>query len=186
MQVTEILTDHTLMALDLQGSPEDPIRFFLDRIDQFDRAGIHWHWHPEVEFNVILRGRMEYYVENEHHTLAAGQGIFKNANILHMAQPARETPDAEMFSVILDPSFIAPVQSVIYRKYIAPFLGSQGCGAWSFPRRCPGSRPAWTPCAGPTRCTRPRPAPMSCTSTGCCARCGRPWPSTPRSCPATT
>ena len=126
MQVTEILTDHTLMALDLQGTPEEPIRFYLDRMDQFDRAGIHWHWHPEVEFNVILRGRMEYYVENEHHTLAAGQGIFKNANILHMAQPARETPDAEMFSVILDPSFIAPVQSVIYRKYIAPFLGSQG------------------------------------------------------------
>ena len=125
MQVTEILTDHTLMALDLQGTPEEPIRFYLDRMDQFDRAGIHWHWHPEVEFNVILRGRMEYYVENEHHTLAAGQGIFKNANILHMAQPARETPDAEMFSVILDPSFIAPVQSVIYRKYIAPFLGSQ-------------------------------------------------------------
>ena len=126
MQVTEILTDHTLMALDLRGTTDYPIRFYLDIMDQFDRAGIHWHWHPEVEFNVIIRGKLEYYVENEHHTLSAGQGIFKNANILHMAQPAQETPDAEMFSVILDPAFIAPVQSVIYRKYVAPFLGSRG------------------------------------------------------------
>lgn len=126
MQVTEILTDHTLMALDLRSTADYPIRFYLDIMDQFDRAGIHWHWHPEVEFNVITRGKIEYYVENEHHTLSAGQGIFKNANILHMAQPARETPNAEMFSVILDPSFIAPVQSVIYHKYVAPFLGNQG------------------------------------------------------------
>lgn len=140
MQVTEILTDHTLMALELRGTPEEPIRFYLDIMDQFDRAGIRWHWHPEVEFNVITRGRMEYYVENEHFTLSAGQGIFKNANILHMAQPARETPDAQMFSTILDPAFIAPVQSVIYRKYVAPFLGSQGLRSLVFSPEVPWQR----------------------------------------------
>ena len=59
MQVTEIQTDHTLMALDLSSTPEYPIRFYLDIMDQFDRAGIHWHWHPELEFNVITRGTIE-------------------------------------------------------------------------------------------------------------------------------
>lgn len=39
MQVTEIQTDHTLMALDLSSTPEYPIRFYLDIMDQFDRAG---------------------------------------------------------------------------------------------------------------------------------------------------
>lgn len=126
MQVTEILTDHTLMALELRGARNTPFGFTWTSWTQFDRAGIHWHWHPELEFNVITRGTMEYYVENEHHTLTAGQGIFKNANILHMAQPASHTPDAEMFSVIMDAAFLAPPQSVIYQKYVAPFLGSQG------------------------------------------------------------
>ena len=126
MQVTEIQTDHTLMALDLSSTPEYPIRFYLDIMDQFDRAGIHWHWHPELEFNVITRGTIEYAVENEHDTLSAGQGILKNANLLHMAQPAPETPDAEMFSIIMDPLFIAPPQSLLYRKYVAPLLGSRG------------------------------------------------------------
>ena len=56
MQVTEIQSDHTLMALDLSSTPEYPIRFYLDIMDKFDRAGIHWHWHPELEFNVITRG----------------------------------------------------------------------------------------------------------------------------------
>lgn len=129
MQVTEILTDHTLMALDLQGAEDYPIRFYLDIMDQFDRAGIHWHWHPALEFNVITKGTIEYFVENEHYTLTAGQGIVKNAHLLHMAQPASHTPDAAMFSVIMDPAFLAPAGSVIYRKYIAPLLGSQGLGS---------------------------------------------------------
>lgn len=126
MQVTEILTDHTLMALELRGSEDYPIRFYLDIMDEFDLRGIHWHWHPELEFNVITRGTMEYYVENEHHTLTAGQGIVKNANVLHMAEPAAHSPDAEMFSVIMDAAFIAPPRSVIYQKYVAPLLGAQG------------------------------------------------------------
>ena len=36
MQVTEILTDHTLMALDLQGAEDYPIRFYLTHHKQFD------------------------------------------------------------------------------------------------------------------------------------------------------
>ncbi len=119
-------------------------------MDQFDRAGIHWHWHPELEFNVITRGTMEYYVENEHHTLTAGQGIFKNANILHMAQPASHTPDAEMFSVIMDAAFLAPPQSVIYQKYVAPSWAARGSAACASPLRSPGSGKCWTCSASPT------------------------------------
>lgn len=150
MQVTEILTDHTLMALDLQGAEDYPIRFYLDIMDQFDRAGIHWHWHPALEFNVITKGTMEYFVENEHYTLTAGQGIVKNAHLLHMAQPAAQTPDAEMFSVIMDPAFLAPAGSVIYQKYVAPSWAARGWGAWSSPRRSPGGGRCWTPSARPT------------------------------------
>ena len=126
MQVTHIQTDHTLMAVELRSSAEFPIRFYLDIMDEFEQACIQWHWHPELEFNVITRGTMEYYVENEHYTLTAGQGILKNANVLHMAEPAKNTPDAEMFSIIMDPEFIAPARSVIYQKYIAPHMGAQG------------------------------------------------------------
>lgn len=42
----------------------------------------------------------------------------KNANVLHMAEPDSNSPDAEMFSVIMDTEFIAPVKSLIYQKYI--------------------------------------------------------------------
>ena len=125
MQVTSILTDHTLMAVDLRPSPDYPIRFYLDVMDEFEQACIRWHWHPELEFNVITKGSIEYYVDNEHFTLSAGQGILKNANVLHMAEPAQNTPDAEMFSVIMDAQFIAPARSVIYQKYVAPLERNQ-------------------------------------------------------------
>ena len=125
MQVTNILTDHTLMAVDLRPSADYPIRFYLDVMDEFEQACIRWHWHPELEFNVITKGSIEYYVDNEHFTLSEGQGILKNANVLHMAEPAQNTPDAEMFSVIMDAQFIAPARSVIYQKYVAPLERNQ-------------------------------------------------------------
>ena len=37
-----------------------------------------------------------------------------------MAQPASHTPDAEMFSVIMDAAFLAPPQSVIYQNTWPP------------------------------------------------------------------
>lgn len=125
MQVTHIRTDGTLMATELRSTADRPIRFYLDIMDAFEQACIQWHWHPELEFNVILHGQVEYYVEQEHHTLSAGQGIMKNANVLHMAEPAAGSDDARMFSVIMDPAAIAPPGSTIYQKYIAPLRASQ-------------------------------------------------------------
>lgn len=125
MQVTHIQRDHTLKAVELQSTADYPIRFYLDVMDDFEQTCIHWHWHPELEFNVITRGTIEYYVENEHYTLSAGQGILKNANVLHMAEPAQNTPGAEMFSIIMDAQFIAPARSVIYQKYVAPLERSE-------------------------------------------------------------
>ena len=125
MQVTYIQRDHTLKAVELQSTADYPIRFYLDVMDDFEQTCIHWHWHPELEFNVITRGTIEYYVENEHYTLSAGQGILKNANVLHMAEPAQNTPGAEMFSIIMDAQFIAPARSVIYQKYVAPLERSE-------------------------------------------------------------
>lgn len=137
MQVTHIQTDHTLMAVELRSTAEFPIRFYLDVMDQFERSCIQWHWHPELEFNVITRGTIEYYVANEHYTLSAGQGILKNANVLHMAEPAQNAPDAEMFSIIMDPEFIVPARSVIYQKYIAPHVGTQGLRCLPLDPACP-------------------------------------------------
>jgi AraC-like DNA-binding protein len=118
MQVTRIQTDHNLMEINCHSSAEYPIRFYLDIMREFDQKFITWHWHPELEFNVVTQGTIQYYVENEHYTLTAGEGIMKNSNVLHMAEPDPNSPDAEMFSIIMDTEFIAPVKSLIYQKYI--------------------------------------------------------------------
>ena len=118
MQVTYIQTDHNLMEINCRSTTEYPIRFYLDIMREFEQKFISWHWHPELEFNVVTRGTIQYYVENERYTLSAGEGILKNTNVLHMAEPDANSPDAEMFSVIMDTEFIAPVKSLIYQKYI--------------------------------------------------------------------
>lgn len=125
MQVTHIRTDGTLMTTELRCTADRPVRFYLDIMDAFEEACIQWHWHPELEFNVILHGQVEYYVEQEHHTLSAGQGIMKNANVLHRVEPAAGSEDARMFSVLFDPAAIAPPGSTIYQKYIAPLRANR-------------------------------------------------------------
>ena len=123
MQVTQIQTDHTLMEVNCRSTADYPIRFYLDIMREFDQKCIRWHWHPELEFNVVTRGTIQYYVEDQRYTLSAGQGIMKNSNVLHMAEPDQNSPDAEMVSVIMDTEFIAPAKSIIYQKYIEGIHG---------------------------------------------------------------
>ena len=150
MQVTEILTDHTLMALELRGRRNTPFGFTWTSWTSLTGpastgTGIR-SWSstssPGAPWSTTWKTSTT--------PLTAGQGIFKNANILHMAQPASHTPDAEMFSVIMDAAFLAPPQSVIYQKYVAPFLGSQGLRSLCLSLRSPGSGKCWTCSASPT------------------------------------
>ena len=57
----------------------------------------------------------------------------KNAHLLHMAQPASHTPDAAMFSVIMDPAFLAPGGASSTASTSPPLLGEPGAGEFGSP-----------------------------------------------------
>lgn len=183
MQVTQIQTDHTLMELNCRSTADYPIRFYLDIMREFDQKHIRWHWHPELEFNVVTRGTIQYYVEDQRYTLSSGQGIMKNSNVLHMAEPDQNTPEAEMISVIMDTEFIAPAKSVIYQKYIERIHGDARLRCIPFTPEIPWQGISSGFCSKPGRSIRPERDPMSCTSTASCARSGRRWQHSLINCP---
>lgn len=39
------------------GEAEFPFRFYREDVWEFDFHRIDWHWHPEVEFVYVKRGR---------------------------------------------------------------------------------------------------------------------------------
>lgn len=86
---------------------------------------IDWRWHPDLEFNVVVRGALDIYVDDTSLRLTAGQGILKNANVLHRSVIAPGCREAATHDVILGPTFLAAPQSRIFQKYLAPIQGGR-------------------------------------------------------------
>mgnify|MGYP002549939602 CR=1 FL=1 len=126
MQVTEILTDHTLMALELRGTPEYPIRFYLDIMDQFDRAGIHWHWHPELEFNVITRGTMEGDIKDRFVSVELGGLVGMVFTVIALLAITFLTPVLGSFFGFLIPLAVVLFVLIILHPYAPKVLNNVG------------------------------------------------------------
>ena len=113
-----------LMERETLTSAEFPIFFVEDHLDESNRGGMEWRWHPDLEFNVVLKGTMEVYLDDTCLRLSAGQGILKNSNLLHRSVIAPGCRQAEMFNITMGAEFIAPAQSLLYQKYMAPIQGN--------------------------------------------------------------
>ncbi len=122
MEITLMQPDHNLMDVSFRGTPDFPIQFSLDVLRDYQHSLIDWHWHPALEFSLVRHGQVRYYVENLTFDLPAGDGILKNANVLHRVEPHPQHPDGEMLSVFMDTEFIAPAKSLLHKQYVAPLI----------------------------------------------------------------
>lgn len=61
-----------------------PYIWFWGEVDEYIGGHIPWHWHEEPEFCHVLQGEVEYHLPQQTIVLTAGEGIFINANVLHM------------------------------------------------------------------------------------------------------
>lgn len=117
--------DPDLLEVEVLTPAEFPIFFAEDHLDQTNRGAVDWRWHPDLEFNVVLKGTMEVYMDDTCLRLSAGQGILKNSNVLHRSVLAPECAQGEMFDITMGTEFIAPAQSLLYQKYMAPIQGNR-------------------------------------------------------------
>ena len=103
------------------GSAEYPFRYYYENIALFDFKCIDWHWHSELEFIYIESGNVVFDIGTVHFELNEGNGIMINSKILHRLQ---SSSDAIIPNFLFQPSFIAPQDSLIYKKYINPVISS--------------------------------------------------------------
>lgn len=118
---TKIRTDETLRETVSHGSAEYPFRYYLEDIWQFDLHCIDWHWHSEVEFVFVQKGRAAFLIGSQRYVLQEGDGIFINARILHRFEADGQ---AVIPNMVFSPSLLSGEESLIYRKYIQPVLCS--------------------------------------------------------------
>lgn len=123
MDLHEVKVDANLLETSIHGSFDFPMDVYNNNFSQFYMNIINWHWHPEIEFSVVTKGKIEYHTEEETYILSEGSGIFVNANKLHLSKPVKGFEDSLMISIVVSTKLLySDTESIIYKKYIKPVI----------------------------------------------------------------
>ncbi|WNS41302.1 AraC family transcriptional regulator [Paenibacillus sp. MMS20-IR301] len=70
--------------------PNFPLYVRKGLLNQFDKYAAACHWHPDLEFILVLEGEMEYFVNGEIVNIGQGHGFFVNSRRLHYGFSSRK------------------------------------------------------------------------------------------------
>ena len=122
---SRIITDETLLESVQHGSPAFPFQFYYENLWDFDFHCVDWHWHPELEYVYVQSGCAVCFAGEEKATVPAGSGMLINSRVLHRFETDRSTV---IPNVVYSPFLLGAENSLIYQKYILPFLiGGPAC-----------------------------------------------------------
>ncbi len=121
MAYDRIRTDESLRETVRHGNDEYPFQYYLEDIWLFDFHCIDWHWHPEVELVFIEKGKADFFIGCDRHTLSAGTGIFINSQVIHRFETCESTV---IPNIVFSPLLLSPETGLIYQKYIRPVIAS--------------------------------------------------------------
>ena len=109
------------MEIKQHGSSDYPFQYYYDDLGLFDFHCIEWHWHREFEFLYVESGQIICGIGEKQIILSEGDAIFINSKILHRfyASSGGVIPN-----FVCMPEFIAPENSLVYKKYILPIISS--------------------------------------------------------------
>lgn len=102
------------------GDYSFPVLVSPERLDAYEMGSFACHWHPEIEFTLILKGEILYQINDHTYHLKEGDGIFCNANMLHTGRHANSR-DCSYLSVTVNPSLLYGYEaSLLQTKYVQP------------------------------------------------------------------
>lgn len=88
-------------------------------------SALPWHWHDELEVNVVLEGTVSFAAGSGRHTLRAGEGLFVNSGVLHSARNAGEGV-CRIYSFVFHPRLVGgDPGSVFWQDYLSPLLAAR-------------------------------------------------------------
>ena len=121
MDYNKVLTDEDFMEIKQHGTSDYPFQYYYDDLGLFDFHCIEWHWHREFEFLYVESGQIICGIGEKQIILSEGDAIFINSKILHRfyASSGGVIPN-----FVCMPEFIAPENSLVYKKYILPIISS--------------------------------------------------------------
>lgn len=96
----------------------------LSQHDRYHDRAVPWHWHQELEFFYVLRGKVDYVTPNERVALSAGSAGLVNANVLHMTHAHEGRQGVSVLVHMLRPQLIAEKGGQIWRNSVEPLTSA--------------------------------------------------------------
>jgi len=85
--------------------PGFPLYARSGELRDYDRYAAACHWHPDIEFILILDGAMDYFINGETVHMDAGEGIFVNSKRLHYGY-SKDHADCSFYCVVVHPDLL--------------------------------------------------------------------------------
>lgn len=108
------------------GTYAFPVAVYHYVMSECSRGFIDWHWHAELQLNLVTRGSICFYTHGKQYIVREGDGFFVGSSRLHMARPEGD-PDSSYLCLDFHPRLIGSFPGSIYEyKFMEPFLGRGG------------------------------------------------------------
>lgn len=101
--------------------PNFPLYVRKGTLSQFIDYAAPCHWHPDVEFILVIEGCMDFFVNGELLHLRKGDGLFINSNRLHYGY-SKERLECDYIVVVIHPSLLGEGTSLA-RSYFEDKFG---------------------------------------------------------------
>lgn len=119
------------------GTYAFPVAVYHYVMSECARGFIDWHWHAELQLNLVTRGCISFYTHGKQYTVREGDGFFVGSSRLHMAKPEGD-PDSAYLCLDFHPRLIGSFPGSIYEyKFMQPFLGKGGMDHMALKRERP-------------------------------------------------
>lgn len=118
------------------GSYSFPVNISHEVLSHYEQGSFLSHWHPEIEFTLILKGEILYQVKDNRYHLKQGEGLWGNENTLHNGQMVEQN-DCEYVSITFNPRLIYGYEaSLVQTKYVDHILKNQHLASLHFTQAC--------------------------------------------------
>lgn len=122
MQVINIPLDSENRETTKQGTATFPIAIYYSVLSKNVLGYTPLHWHEEIQYCLITRGCVDFYVNEKTYRLYDGDGIFINSGYLHMAKPI-DNPHSSYICLDINPRLLAGFPgSVMEQRYVFDLL----------------------------------------------------------------
>ena len=116
--------DHTMRELFEYPDASFPFVTWTGDFSTFADHSLVCHWHNEFEYDLLLSGTLDYYIDGKNIRATSGDVVFINANSMHMATQVGNE-NAVIYTVSFLPSLLnGSFGTTFFKKYFQPILQS--------------------------------------------------------------